>query len=272
MDLEKKIDFKLSYSKHIVFALPFMYRNGRMNYPVPSNMFSVYGTQNLNPDFSQFKQIPKFGAVFTLTPGLSVKWPDFGLGKIAEVKPVPEFLKTQAIAVRRRGILEDLKKFFQIVLTNKVPLVVTGGLRLCTGKCTPPKPLEVSLQANVGAYQAVFSGLSIEKSFQIPIPLSTPEFKFCLPFFNICPKSKENILFKLTASKTCKDNPCQNGGKEIHSNYRDNHKILNKYLNKGLCQDKAPSYVCTCKKGFTGTDCEKSSLSMSVSKLNNLDL
>jgi hypothetical protein len=69
MDLEKAIDFKLSYSKRFAFTLPFSYKYGRLNYPTPSNMFNIYGTQNLNPDFSQFMQIPKFGAEFTLTPG-----------------------------------------------------------------------------------------------------------------------------------------------------------------------------------------------------------
>lgn len=74
VELEKEIDFELSYSKHIKFSLPFEYRGGRMNYPNPSNMVNIYGSQKLSPDFSQFKQIPKFGAVYTITPVLAVKW------------------------------------------------------------------------------------------------------------------------------------------------------------------------------------------------------
>ena len=67
VDLEKPL--KLTYSKHFAFTLPFSYKYGKLNYPTPSNTHNIYGTQKFIPDFSQFLQIPKFGAEFTLTPG-----------------------------------------------------------------------------------------------------------------------------------------------------------------------------------------------------------
>lgn len=212
MYLEKAIDFKLSYSKHIVFALPFLYKNGKMNYPNPSNMFNIYGSQNLNPDFSQFKQIPKFGAAFSLIPGLTIRWPDFGLGKAAQIKALPGFLKIPSITVRKRGILDDLRKFFQLSLTNEVPLVITGKISTCTSNCKTTKPLEISIQGSIGPYIATLSGLGLQKSFEIPIPLTTPAFSFCLPFLNICPKVKENSILKIASTQTCNDYPCKNSG------------------------------------------------------------
>ena len=215
MFLEKAIDFKLSYSKHIVFALPFLYKNGKMNYPNPTNMVNVYGSQNLNPDFSQFKQIPKFGVVFTLTPGLTIRWPDLKLGKSAQIKPRPDFLAISKISASKRSILDTLKKFFQLVLTNQIPIIFTGGLQACSSKCEAPKPIEVSIQVSIESYQGVFSGLGLKKSFKIPITLTSPAFKFCLPFPNICPKSKDNSILK-AFSKTCSNDPCKNNGKKTH--------------------------------------------------------
>ena len=161
-------------------------------------MVNIYGTQNLNPDFSQFKQIPKFGAEFTLTPVLTIKWPDYSLSKVAKSNRVPEFLKIKRAIVQKRSVLDDIKKFLQLVLTNEIPLVVTGGLTACTGKCKGYTPIEVSVQATVASYQCVFSGLSLKKTFQIPIQLTTPAFSFCLPFLNVCPSNflKEIIHIK----------------------------------------------------------------------------
>ena len=187
--LEKAIDINMYYSKHIQFSLPFEYSNGKMSYPNPSNLVNIYGTSNLNPDFSQFKQIPKLSAVFTLTPELAVKWPDFGLKNPAmySLKERPAWLQR---SVQKRGVFDSAVKFLQLVLTNQLPLIATGSLTACTSKCGAPKPLEVSVQANVGNYQAGFSGLGFEKYFNIPIKLTTPSYAVCLPFINVCKSNK----------------------------------------------------------------------------------
>ena len=189
-----------------------------MNYPRPSNMFNTYGSQNLNPDFSQFKQIPKFGVIFTLTPGLIVSWPDFGIGKTAVIKPIPNFLEIKIVHVQKRFLqflFKPILNFLQLVLTNEIPLVLTGKIILCSDQCKSPKPLQVSIQMSIAEYQGQFSGLGLKKSFGIPINVETPEWKFCLPFLNICPKSLEyenNLQKVATSAKNCSDNPCQNNG------------------------------------------------------------
>ena len=57
-------------------------------------------------------------------------------------------------------------------------------------------------------YQGLFSGLGLKKKFSIPINVETPEWKFCLTFLSICPKSLiyENNLQKVALSaKNCSD-------------------------------------------------------------------
>jgi hypothetical protein len=227
-------------------------------------MFNTYGSQNLNPDFSQFKQIPKFGAIFTLTPGLIVSWPDFGIGKTAIIKPMPKFLEIKNVHVQKRflqSLIKPILNFLQLVLTNEIPLVVTGKISMCSGQCISSKPLQLSIQMSVAEYQGRFSGLGLKKSFSIPINLQTPEWKLCLPFFNICPKSllNENNLQKVAASaKNCSDNPCQNRGYYNFINIYYYVKYRENVFYKGLCEDIRNTYVCTCKSGFTGKDCETS--------------
>ena len=217
VDLEKEINFRLAYSKHVTFTLPFGYRkNVGFNYPNPSNVINIHGTNDFNPDFSQFRQIPKFGADFTLTPGLTIKWPDFSIGKKAKVSPVPEFLKLTTknkIAIKsKRGALDDIKKFLQLVLTNELPIVVTAGLTACTGKCRGTRPIDASLQISIASYQGVLSGLGLSKKFQIPLQLTSPAFSLCIPFFDICPNNIKEIILTTPARSSC-TGLCQNEGK-----------------------------------------------------------
>ena len=164
LELEKQIDFKLSYSKHFVFSLPFQYKNGKMNYPIPN------------------------------------------------------FLEIKIVHVQKRFLqflFKPILNFLQLVLTNEIPLVLTGKIILCSDQCKSPKPLQVSIQMSIAEYQGQFSGLGLKKSFGIPINVETPEWKFCLPFLNICPKSLEyenNLQKVATSAKNCSDNPCQNNG------------------------------------------------------------
>jgi hypothetical protein len=91
-------------------------------------MVNVYGSQKLSPDFNQFKQIPKFGAVYTITPVLAVRWPEFGFKGSAEIKykAIPVWIQHNSI--QKRGILDTVKNFLQIVVSGQLPLIVSGSL------------------------------------------------------------------------------------------------------------------------------------------------
>ena len=196
MDLEKPIDVDLYYSKHVKFSLPFKFADGKMNYPNWKNFYTVYGEQRFNFDATQFKQIPKFNGLLTFTPILAVTWPYLGLSTYPTSTRIPEWLLDHH-QIHKRNVVDDIKRFIQMTLANQVPLIVTMGITACTKKCSSPKPIETSVQANLGDYQATFTGLNISKQFTIPISVAiTPEYSFCLPVkLNFC-KSVTSINIK----------------------------------------------------------------------------
>jgi hypothetical protein len=74
IELEKNVDFLLSYSKHINFNVPFEYNNKVLTTPNFNSIKNV--SENLYLDdssFWQLTQFPKLGSVLTLTPILTVK-------------------------------------------------------------------------------------------------------------------------------------------------------------------------------------------------------
>ena len=185
LKLEKPIKLGYFYSKHVKFTLPFGWYNDKLNNPSPSSLMKIYGNSSFNADFSQFKQLPYAEATLTLTPTLSVNFPDFGLKSSQMIKATPIWFHRHSI--QKRGFLADVKKFFTLTLYTELPVLITGSLKLCTDTCLAKRPLEAKLQVGLGNFKAGFKGLFWDEYFSIPLKLTSPSVALCIPFFDICP-------------------------------------------------------------------------------------
>ncbi len=93
----------------------------------------------------------------------------------------------------KKSLAEDILSFLQMTVDLSLPLMASMTLDLCTNNCTGIKPLEASIQGEIGDLDISFSGLLMSDSWTIPISYTTPEITFCLPFINICSAISKNI-------------------------------------------------------------------------------
>ena len=183
------------YSKHVRFTLPFGWYNDKINNPNPSRLFKIYGKSESNADFSQFKQLPYVETMLTVTPVLSVKWPDYGLLKSKIVKTTPVWIHRHSI--QKRDLTDKFKKFFQLTLYCQLPVILTGVVKVCSETCPARLPMDLQLQVSLGNFKAGLTGLGLSAYFSIPIKLSTPKISICLPylFSAFCPGTCQNQYF-----------------------------------------------------------------------------
>jgi hypothetical protein len=136
--------------------------------------------------------------MLTVTPVLAVKWPDFGGKSIIMIKTTPVWIQRHSI--QKRGIIDKLKKFFQLSLSAQLPVIVTGTLKLCTLTCPATRPLEAQLQVGLGNFKTSFSGIGLKGFYSIPIKLTSAPIGICLPFFNICKRMYLNFISRILNS------------------------------------------------------------------------
>ena len=185
LKLEKSIKLGYFYSKHVKFSLPFGWYNDKLNNPNPTSLMKIYGNNSFIGNFSEFKQIPYVEAALTLTPTLSVSFPDLQLKSALMIKATPIWFHRHSI--QKRGFIDSVKKFFTLSLYTELPLIISGTLKLCTDKCLAKRPLEAKLQVGLGNFKVGFKGLSLDEYFSIPLKLTSPSVALCIPFFDVCP-------------------------------------------------------------------------------------
>jgi hypothetical protein len=163
----------------------------KMGYPSLSKLANVYGDTTYNGDFMALKKIPKFNALSTLSATLSLKWPDVTtMYSTSGNKPMPKWISVNR---KRRGIFESMASFFQLSMSNEIPLITFANLESCTQACQNAtllgkvkRPLEASIQSKFGDLKTRFVGFNLENQFAVPFKLNLPKTSVCLPFLDVC--------------------------------------------------------------------------------------
>ena len=165
-----------------------------MGYPSLSKLANVYGDTTYNGDFMALKKIPKFNALSTLSATLSLKWPDVTTMSItSSTKTMPKWMSVN-MRRKRRGLFESMASFFQLSMSNEIPLITFANLESCTQACQNvtslggkvKRPLEASIQSKFGDLKTRFVGFNLENQFAVPFKLNLPKTSVCLPFLDVC--------------------------------------------------------------------------------------